>query len=87
MTKIFLAENEIATPLGRAFIPEAKGPPIITICRGRAIDITSLDSPTVRDICKKLHPVKYVRDAIKNGTKLGRIEHLASNSRETSRDG
>ena len=80
MTKILPAENETATLLGRAFVPEVNGPAVITICRGRAIDITSLDAPTVRDICEKSNPAKYVQDSIKNGTDLGSIERLASNS-------
>ena len=86
MTNILPAETETATLLGRAFVPEVNGPAVITICQGRAIDITSLDAPTVRDICEKSNPAKYVQDSIKNGTDLGSIERLASNSREASRD-
>ena len=46
-------DHQRATLVGRAYLPDAKGPAVVTIVDGRVIDITSSDAPTVRDACEQ----------------------------------
>jgi len=65
-----------AALLGRIWSPESQGPSIITIRKGRVVDITSRAAPMVRDICEMADPVGYVRGA--SGVDIGSVEELIS---------
>jgi len=86
MTDILPTDHEAATLLGRAFVPNAKGPSVVAVVQGKVIDITSSSAPTARDICESADPAGYVRGAIEGGRDLGSVEDLAANSWEATRD-
>ena len=46
-------DHQKATLVGRAYLPGAKGPAVVTIADGRVIDITSSDAPTMRDVYER----------------------------------
>jgi fumarylacetoacetate (FAA) hydrolase family protein len=70
------------TLLGRVWNPEVVGPSVVTLRKGRAIDITSRATPTVRDICELEDPVVYVREA--KGVDLGDADTIAMNTVDPS---
>ena len=75
----FLNSGDLdGTFLGRVWLPEAKGPGVVTLRGGNVIDITSKNAPTARDICELDDPAGYVSSA--EGTVLGTLEEIASNS-------
>jgi fumarylacetoacetate (FAA) hydrolase family protein len=73
--------NGGATPLllGRAWLPQADGPVVVTVRDGEVIDITSALAPTVRDICEMPDPAAYVAGAA--GQSIGSLETLLDDSR------
>ena len=79
-------DHQKATLVGRAYLPGAKGPAVVTIGDGRVIDITSSDAPTVRDVCEQADPVDYVRFAKDGGVDIGDVETICTNSWEAERD-
>ena len=79
-------DHHKATLVGRAYLPGAKGPAVVTIADGRVIDITSSDAPTVRDVCEQANPVNYVRFAKDGGVDIGDVETIRTNSWEGERD-
>ncbi len=61
--------------LGRVWTPASAGPSVVTIRKGRIIDITSRDAPTVRDVCEMDDPAGYVLSA--EGADLGTVEDIS----------
>ncbi|MEO6395139.1 MAG: fumarylacetoacetate hydrolase family protein [Devosia sp.] len=64
--------------VGRASVPGFSFPRVIAVREGRALDITSREAPTVRDVCEKSDAADYVNSA--KGIDLGSIDALAHNS-------
>ncbi len=80
--------NEINLPEGGVFLGRAHSPgkshPLVVTVRGRdVVDITSKQTPTVRDICEMDDPAGYVSSA--RGEAVGSVEAVAANSFETGR--
>jgi len=86
MSGVLPTDHEAATLLGRAFVPDANGPAVVTIRGGRVIDITSSEGPTVRDVCQMDDPVGHVRRAMPAGTDIGSVDEIAENSWEARRN-
>lgn len=63
--------------LGRVWNPKAKGPSVVTLRGGRVLDITSIPTPLVRDICELDDPAVYVANAA--GVDLGAADEIAEN--------
>ncbi len=70
-----------AALIGRVFLPET-GPSVVTVRDGDVIDLTSRDSPTVRDICEMENAADYVRSTA--GRLIGPLSAVASQSVEES---
>lgn len=49
--------------LGRVWLPEARGPAVVTLRGGEVIDITAKGAATVSDICEMDDPAAFVRAA------------------------
>ena len=64
--------------LGRAHVPGAKHPRVVTVREGRVIDITAAGAATSRDICERQEPEAYVAAA--KGTDIGSVDALLANS-------
>ena len=79
-------DHQRATLVGRAYIPGAQGPAVVTIADGRVIDITSSNVPTVRDVCEQSKPADYVCFARDRGIDIGDVEAIGTNSWEAKRD-
>ncbi|WP_424933445.1 fumarylacetoacetate hydrolase family protein [Amaricoccus macauensis] len=71
-----MIDDMTGTWLGRVWLPEVRGPAVVTLREGRVIDITSAAAPLVRDICEMDDPAGYVRSA--PGRDLGALEEIAS---------
>ena len=79
-----LAPNdENATLVGRAWLPEAQGPAVIAIRAGRVMDITSPAIPTMRDLCEAENAASIAKNA--PGRDIGALNALLSNSDEADR--
>ncbi|KAA3450800.1 fumarylacetoacetate hydrolase [Mesorhizobium sp. SARCC-RB16n] len=70
--------------LGRARLPPASHPLVVTVRDGTVFDITSSAAPTVRDVCELADPAGHVRSA--KGTPIGSLDDIAANSFEAARD-
>ena len=86
MSGMLPTDYETATLLGRAFMPDANGPSVVAVSGDRIVDITSTDAPTTRDVCEKLSPTEYVRDALTSSSDIGSVKDLFDNAYETTRD-
>ncbi len=86
MSGMLPTDYETATLLGRAFVPDANGPSVVAVSGDRIVDITSTDAPTTRDVCEKLSPIEYVRDALTSSSDIGSVKDLLDNAYETTRD-
>ena len=64
--------------LGRARVPGANHPRVVTVRDGRVIDITAAGAATSRDICERQEPAAYVAAA--KGTDIGSVDALLANS-------
>ena len=64
--------------LGRAWLPAADGPVVVTVRDGQVIDITSALAPTVRDVCEMPDPAAYVAGA--PGKTVGSLAELLADS-------
>jgi len=62
--------------VGRAWLPEVKGPALVTIRDGHLFDITARESATMRDLMEREAPAEFVRTA--EGRDLGALENLFS---------
>ena len=76
MTVFLTQEEQAGTWLGRVWLPEVSGPGVVTIRDGQVFDITSVQAPTVRDICEMPDPATYVRKA--EGRPLGRLDEICA---------
>lgn len=63
-----------ATLIGRIWDPKAGGPSVVTVRKGRVIDITAPLAPLVRDICEMEDPARHVQSA--PGRDLGPIDAI-----------
>ncbi|MBZ9668168.1 fumarylacetoacetate hydrolase family protein [Mesorhizobium sp. ES1-3] len=70
--------------LGRARLPAASHPMVVTVRDGTVFDITSSAAPTVRDVCELADPAGHVGSA--KGTPIGQLDDIAANSFEATRD-
>ncbi|MEI9422994.1 fumarylacetoacetate hydrolase family protein [Mesorhizobium sp. Cs1299R1N1] len=70
--------------LGRARLPPASHPIVVTVRDGTVFDITSSAAPTVRDVCELADPAGHVRSA--KGRPIGLLDDIAANSFEATRD-
>ena len=69
--------------LGRAWLPSADGPVVVTVRDGQVVDITAAVAPTVRDVCELPDPAAHVADA--PGRSIGTAADLLANSVESGR--
>ena len=86
MANFLPKDHQKATLVGRAYLPDAEGPAVVTIIEERVIDITSSDAPTVRDVCEQADPADYVHFAKDGGVDIGDVESIRANSWEAKRD-
>ncbi|MBZ9707371.1 fumarylacetoacetate hydrolase family protein [Mesorhizobium sp. ESP7-2] len=70
--------------LGRARLPAASHPMVVTVRDGTVFDITSSAAPSVRDVCELADPAGHVGSA--KGTPIGQLDDIAANSFEATRD-
>ncbi len=77
------ADISQAVLVGRAWLPDL-GPCVVTVRDGAVIDVTSRDTPTVRDLIELPDPVAYLAGA--RGEKIGSVEDLAANSWEATQN-
>ena len=66
------------TLLGRAWLPAADGPIVVTVRDGDVFDITSPQAPTVRDVCEMPDPAAYVVSA--PGRPIGSLQDVLDDS-------
>ena len=71
-------DHAAASLVGRVWNPDVAGPSLVCIRDGEAIDITSADAPTMRDLLERDDPAEFVRDC--SGVSLGTVEDIADNS-------
>ena len=67
-----------ASLVGRVWNPDVAGPSLVCIRDNEFIDITSADTPTMRDLLERDDPAGFVRD--RDGVSLGTVEDIAGNS-------
>ena len=70
-------EAETGHFVGRVWRPDVGGPAVVALRRGRLIDITSREAPTMRDLMEQDDPVSYADSA--PGEDLGSLEEVAAN--------
>jgi fumarylacetoacetate (FAA) hydrolase family protein len=70
--------------VGRAWLPAAGGPAVVTLRGDQVFDITSREAPTVRDLFEAADPAALA--ASTPGRSLGSLDSLLRNSDEASRD-
>ncbi|MGE3926090.1 MAG: fumarylacetoacetate hydrolase family protein, partial [Lautropia sp.] len=70
--------------LGRAWLPEAAGPAVVTVRGDTVFDVTATAAPTVRDVCEMDDPAAWLARA--SGRPLGRVDELLANSVAATRD-
>jgi fumarylacetoacetate (FAA) hydrolase family protein len=74
--KPIIAESERqGTFVGRLWRPDLRGPSVFTLRGDTVIDITSRQTPTVRDVCEMDDPAAYVSGA--DGVELGKLDDIA----------
>ena len=78
-----LPADSDATLLGRVWRPGI-GPAVVAIRGGDVVDITSRDTPTVREVTEAADPVDVARNA--PGETLTSVGDLLANADETTRD-
>jgi fumarylacetoacetate (FAA) hydrolase family protein len=72
-----------ATLVGRAWLPDIKGPAVIVLKGGKLIDVTA-SYPTVRDLCETDKPASAVSAV--QGHPLGGVVDVIANTPTESRD-
>ena len=70
--------------VGRAWLPSAGGPVLLTLRGDEVFDITSREAPTARDLFESSDPAGLVASI--PGRSLGALDSLLRNSDEASRD-
>ena len=73
-----------ASLVGRVWRPYHKGPSVVTIRRGRVIDITARGTPTVSMLCESEDPAGKLAGLM--GEDIGAVADVLANSSEASRD-
>lgn len=71
-------EADAGTWLGRVWRADVAGPAVVTLRKGRVLDITSKAAPTVRDVCEMDDPLGFVRS--EPGKDLGSFDELCAAS-------
>jgi len=66
--------------VGRVWRPDVQGPAVVALRRGRVVDITSRETPTMRDLLEQDDPVSLV-DSVA-GEDLGSLDVIAAASIE-----
>ncbi|WP_309085176.1 fumarylacetoacetate hydrolase family protein [Chelativorans sp.] len=66
--------------VGRVWRPDVRGPALVAMRDGRLFDITSRQTPTMRDLLEQDDPVSVADSAA--GEDLGSLEEIAANSTE-----
>jgi len=66
--------------VGRVWRPDAGGPAVVALRKGRVIDITTRETPTMRDLLEQDDPVSLADGTA--GEDLGSLEEIARNSAE-----
>lgn len=75
-------EMERGCFVGRVWRPDVQGPAVVTLRGGRLVDVTSRETPTMRDLLEVEDPVSAIRRAA--GDDLGPLDHVVANSAEGS---
>jgi fumarylacetoacetate (FAA) hydrolase family protein len=70
--------------IGRVWRPDCNGPSVVTLRGDHVVDVTTREVPTMRDLLELDDPIGWLANV--NGTRLGRLDDISANSRETSRD-
>lgn len=73
-------EMEAGHFVGRVWRPDAGGPAVVAVRKGRVIDITTRETPTMRDLLEQDDPVSLADGTA--GEDLGSLEEIARNSAE-----
>lgn len=73
-------EMEAGHFVGRVWRPDAGGPAVVALRKGRVIDITTRETPTMRDLLEQDDPVSLADGTA--GEDLGSLEEIARNSAE-----
>lgn len=76
-------DADTAALAGRVWRPDAGGPSVVRIERGRVIDITKAVA-TMRDLCEAADPAAALRGA--KGDDLGPLDAILANTPEAGRD-
>jgi fumarylacetoacetate (FAA) hydrolase family protein len=72
------------TFVGRVHAPGTDHPLVVVVRDGTVLDVTSRETPTVRDLCEMSDPAGWARSA--KGRPIGDLEAVAGNSFEADRD-
>ncbi len=86
--QILPADAELATLIGRAWVPgRVGGPSPVVIAGGRVYDLAHV-VPTVSELLNSRDPVKMARESVKSGWAgaIGEVADLISNSHADRRD-
>lgn len=68
------------TFVGRVWRPDAKGPALVTLRKGRIVDISSKATPTMQSLLEQAHPAETAQAA--QGEDLGPLGDIVANSVE-----
>ncbi|MXN64232.1 fumarylacetoacetate hydrolase [Stappia sp. GBMRC 2046] len=71
--------------VGRVWRPDAAGPSLVTVRSGRVVDITSRQTPTMRDLLERDDLGEYLCKV--EGEDLGTLEEISGNSTEGADEG
>lgn len=78
MTEHQMHLPEAATLVGRVWRPDCDGPALVTVRDGKAVDITTRDAPTMRDLLELDYPAAHV--AATKGEPLAPLDDLVVGS-------
>ena len=67
-----------ATLVGRVWAPNVGGPSLVVVRDGELVDITSTETPTMRDLLERDDPAGFARNC--TGVPLGTVAQIADNS-------
>lgn len=70
-----MSERE-GTWIGRVWLPEAKGPAVVTRRGDRIVDVTAKGAATVSEVCEMVDPAAWLRSA--EGRDLGGFDEIAA---------
>lgn len=84
MPPLLPEDADSACLVGRVWCPDSAGPALIHVRKGEAVDVTSKDVPTMRDLLEADDPAALV--ASLDGRSLGPVADLAEHSRQGPAD-